>query len=82
MDVQEGLKVTEAFLSKRCTQDYTWLLEDREFVCSIIIGLNCVIERDGFITWLAAFMESLDLDYLAKKVTAIRIKEILKEKDY
>lgn len=78
MDRQESLGITKTFLSTRCAQDCVWLLEDKEFVRSVILGSELTIGSDAFITWLKIFVRSLGFKCLAKKVTATRIKEIIK----
>jgi hypothetical protein len=50
---QKVLDMTEVFLSNCNPGKPTWLLEDEDFVSSIMFIASCVYEEGGFLTALA-----------------------------
>ena len=81
-DEKKVIDMTQVFLANCCRPgNPTWLLEDKDFIQSILLGASFVYDEGAYITWLASFISSLskESEMLAKKVSLIRIKRCLPE---
>ena len=77
-DEKKVLDITEVFLRNCCGEGKpTWLLEDPDFVKSVLLGASFVYEEGAFVTWLAHFLGNLskESEQLARKVSILRIKK-------
>jgi hypothetical protein len=81
-DEKKVIDMTQVFLSHCCPPgNPTWLLEDKDFITSILFGASCVYDEGAYISWLASFVSGLsnESEYLANKVSWIRVKKALPE---
>jgi len=73
---QKIIDMTEVFLNNCYPGRPTWLLEDPDFVNSVMFIASVVYEEGAFLTALASFISGLSgySDRLADKVSFLRIK--------
>ena len=81
-DEKKVIDMTQVFLNNCCRPGKpVWLLEDKDFIDSVLFGASCVYEEGAFLTWLSVFISGLSQESsnLANKVSLIRIKKAMPE---